>query len=176
MVIYYGYTDLYIFEIFHVVFMSQNQAEMAQIPQFNGGLSNYAPKLRIHHDSYHPVSLCKYQKPWAMPCHALPKPKSSPPESPPPGWESRYLSIKPQRKLKSNHVESIYFIQKYQKTIPARDPKQCGGVGGQCMTMLLLMMIMIMVIMVMIVMVMVMVNGDDDDDDVDVEEDEVQGG
>jgi hypothetical protein len=45
MVIYYGYTDLYIFEIFHVVFMSQNQAEMAQIPQFNGGLSNYAPKF-----------------------------------------------------------------------------------------------------------------------------------
>ena len=72
MVIYYGYTDLYIFEIFHVVFTSQNQAEMAQIPQFNGGLSNYAPKFE---DSSWFISSCfALQIPkavgYALPCLA----------------------------------------------------------------------------------------------------------
>jgi len=52
-----------------------------------------------------------------------------------------------------------------EKNIPARDPKQCGGVGGECSIILLMLMMMMRMMMMMID------DGDDDDDGVQAVQD-----
>jgi len=41
-------------------------------------------------------------------------------------------------------ISSITKGTPYPKFVPARDPKQCGGVGGYCMVMWMMMMVVMM--------------------------------
>ena len=63
----------------------------------------------------------------------------------------------------ATHSEKIQ-----KKHIPARDPKQCGGVKGYC-TIIWMMMVMVGTMMMMMMMMMSKNEDNDDDDDDDDE-------